>query len=169
MPHPSTEILNMIDSPSTPAPTAMFTIRRVAGSIAGIAIFLAHVAASAAGAAGTDTAQASEKLSCESQPSGYDAQVMQCPLIATASPQRLRFKTNFSGSHDDTSVSMTATLNNAPLPCDKDSRMSLMGEDGDVSLHCNFSLAEKPGTKHVLRIRATWSHAQYTDFVFTRE
>ena len=59
---------------------------------------------------------------------------------------------------------MTATLNEAPLVCENGSKTSLMGEDGDVSLECKFSIAGKAGTRQVLKVKLLWSHAQYTDF-----
>ena len=34
------------------------------------------------------------------------------------------------------------------------------------SLDCGFVLAEKPGTQKVLRVNATWIHAQYLGFEF---
>ncbi len=92
--------------------------------------------------------------------------LIQCQIAASATPQRLRFKVNFSGGHDDTMAFMTPSLDDAPLDCDKGSKISLMGEDGDVSLDCRFSMAEKPGTKKVLRVKVLWSHAQYVDFEF---
>ena len=63
-------------------------------------------------------------------------------------------------------ASITPSLDDVPLACDKGSKISLMGEDGDVSLDCRFSMAEKPGTKKVLRVKVSWSHAQYVDFEF---
>jgi hypothetical protein len=61
---------------------------------------------------------------------------------------------------------MKATLNGAPLACEKGSKARLEGEDGDISLECRFSIVEKAGTKHVLGVALSWYHAQYTDFEF---
>lgn len=155
----------MFGLPSSLKYPAMRVERHLNVLIAGLALSLAHVVA---GAAGVGAAPAVEQLTCAPQETGYDSLVVECPLSGTATPQRLRFKANFSGSHDDTMVSMATTLDEAPLVCDKDSKISLMGEDGDVSLHCDFSLAANPGTKNVLRVKVTWSHAQYTDFEFSR-
>ena len=58
------------------------------------------------------------------------------------------------------------SLDDAALDCDKGSKISLMGEDCDVSLDCRFSMTKKPGTKKVLRVKVSWSHAQYVDFEF---
>ena len=61
-------------------------------------------------------------------------------------------------------ASMTLSLDGAPLACEQGSKTQLMGEDGDVSLECRFSLADAAGTKRVLKVLLRWSHAQYTDF-----
>lgn len=109
------------------------------------------------------TASSSAKPLCESQASGYDALLIQCPVGPSAAPQRMRFKVNFSGGHDDTMASMTASLDDAALACDKASKTRLMGEDGEVSLDCGFSTPGKPGAQ-ILRVKVTWSHAQYVGY-----
>ena len=114
-------------------------------------------------AADADTAKQG-KLHCESPSTPGDYRNIECPLNASGTPQRFRFKANFSGGHDDTMASMEATLDGSPLACEKGSKTSLQGEDGDVSLECRFSLKEKAGTKHVFAAALTWRHAQYTDF-----
>jgi len=116
-----------------------------------------------AAAADADTAKQGE-LHCESPSTPGDYRNIECPLNASGTPQRFRFKANFSGGHDDTMASMEATLDGSPLACEKGSKTSLQGEDGDVSLECRFSLKEKAGTKHVFAAALTWRHAQYTDF-----
>lgn len=118
---------------------------------------------------GIDSAHAQERLHCESRAPGGDTRDIECPLNPTGTRQRFGFKTNFSGGHDDTTASMTATLDGLPLACEEGSKTSLMGEDGDVSLKCNFSVTGKPGTKLILRVTLSWRHAQYTDFEFYSE
>ena len=113
-------------------------------------------------AAGPATAQG--KPPCESQPPGYDSHEVKCALSATGAAQRFRFKANFSGSHDDTTASITAVLDGAPLTCQKGSKTSTEGEDGEISLDCRFSIAGQPGTKRVLSVTVRWRHAQYADF-----
>jgi hypothetical protein len=127
-----------------------------------IVLILQEVAA----AAGIDAIPAQGGLHCESQGSAGDTRDIKCPLNASGATQRFRFKANFSGGHDDTTASMTATLNGMPLACEKDSKTSLMGEDGDVSLECKFSIKEKADTTHVLKVTLSWCHAWYTDFEF---
>jgi hypothetical protein len=122
-----------------------------------------------AAAGGMDSAHAQERLHCESHALAGDTRDIECPLYASGTNQRFGFKTNFSGGHDDTTASMTATLNGLPLACEDGSKTSLMSEDGDVSLKCKFSVTEKAGTQLVLKVKVSWRHAQYTDFEFYSE
>jgi hypothetical protein len=101
---------------------------------------------------------------CEARPQGNDALQVTCPLGRSASVQRFRFTANFSGGHDDTTASMTPTLDGASLACEPGSKTSLIGEDGDVSVDCAFTVGEAPGTTRVLQVLLKWRHAQYTDF-----
>ncbi|MGQ0698022.1 MAG: hypothetical protein ACT4PZ_07240 [Panacagrimonas sp.] len=117
-------------------------------------------------AAETSPAPGLGKLPCDWQPPVGDRLDVSCPLEASGTTQRFRFKANFSGGHDDTMASMTPALDGSPLVCDEGSKTDLFGEDGDVSLECRFSMTEKAGTKHVLGVKLKWSHAQYTDFQF---
>jgi len=101
-------------------------------------------------------------LPCEAQASPGDLRNFSCPLKAATAARRYRFKAEFSGGHDDTMASMALNLDGAPLACDEGSKTQLMGEDGDVSLECRFSIPETAGA-HVLKVVLKWSHAQYTD------
>ena len=114
-------------------------------------------------AAGANPAAAQTKPPCESPAPGYDSQVVKCTL-ASGTAKRYRFKANFSGSHDDTTASMTTTLDGAPLACDKGSKTDLMGEDGEVSLECRFSIAGEGSATRLLSVTLSWRHAQYKDF-----
>jgi hypothetical protein len=109
-------------------------------------------------------AAAASKLQCEAQTPGGDLRSITCPLNAAAAPRRLRFKVDFSGGHDDTMASMTLSLDGQALACEPGSKTQLMGEDGDVSLECRFSVPAGADTRRVLRASVKWSHAQYTDF-----
>ncbi len=101
-------------------------------------------------------------VQCEAQASPGDLRNIACPLKASTTPRRYRFKADFSGGHDDTMASMALSLDGAPLACDEGSKTSLMGEDGDVSLECRFSVPQAAGAP-VLKVVVKWSHAQYTD------
>jgi hypothetical protein len=113
-----------------------------------------------------DAANAEPKSYCESISTGGETRDVECPLNASGATQRFTFRTNFSGGHDDTTASMTATLDGLPLTCEEGSKTILMGEDGDVSLECKFSVRAKAGTRLVLTVTLSWRHAQYSDFEF---
>jgi len=119
-------------------------------------------------AAASGSAAAQGKAGCDSQ-AAYDTLDIKCPLSASGAVQRFRFRVYFSGSHDDTTASLTTTLDGAPLACEKGSKTSLAGEDGEVSLECRFSNTGKSGTKQLLGVTISWRHAQYKDFEFERD
>jgi hypothetical protein len=112
----------------------------------------------------TTTAAGSNKQRCESSSPGGDFRDISCPLDVASAPRRFRFKVDFSGGHDDTMASMALSIDGAPLECGQGSKTQLMGEDGDVSLECRFSIANPAGARPVLRVLLKWSHAQYTAF-----
>jgi hypothetical protein len=115
-------------------------------------------------AAGTEAATPKGQQQCDSRTNGGDHWDVKCPLNASGTAQHFRFKVNFSGGHDDTKANMAPTLDGSPLECEKGSKTSLFGEDGDVSLECRFSITEKAGTQRVFGVTILWSHAQFTDF-----
>ena len=132
--------------------------------IGAVALWIVSMLQGVAIAAGTDSAPAREKPQCEQRLPGYGTQEIECHLNPSEAPQRLRFTANFSGSHDDTTASMEVTFNGSPLACEDGSKTSLAGEDGDVSLECRFSVAEKPEAKQILMVALRWRHAEYTSF-----
>jgi hypothetical protein len=125
--------------------------------------------ATLAAAAETATPEGGQSLACDMQPAGVDQMDFKCPFVATGEAQRLRFRADFVGSHDDTSGSITAQLNGAPLVCDEGSATQLTGEFGEVSLDCRFQVEEKAGTKLLLGVAMKWFHAQYTNADFRLE
>ncbi len=132
--------------------------------IRSIAVMMVAALQGLAAASGFESASAQERLTCESQAPGEDKRDIKCGLHASGITQHFHFKANFSGGHDDTLASMTATVDGLPLACDKGSKTRLMGEDGDVSLECKFSINEKAGTELVLSVAVSWRHAQYQNF-----
>jgi hypothetical protein len=116
-----------------------------------------------------ESVQAADKLPCESQARPGDKLNIACPLAVSGTTQRFRFKADFSGSHDDTIASMTATLGEIPLVCEKGSKTRTMGEDGDVSLECVFAVDKSAGARIVLKVDLAWSHAQYEGFEVVAE
>lgn len=81
-----------------------------------------------------------------------------CPLEAAA-PRRWRFAADFSGSHDDTELSLTPTLDGKPLACEPGSKTESNGEDGEVMLECRIALP--PSAGGALRMQLRWYHATY--------
>ena len=112
-------------------------------------------------AVGAGTACAAEVLACETQSVAWDRREYRCPLTANSNPRQLRFKADFAGSHDDTDVSMTLTLDGVPVACSKGSKTSLYGEDGDVSLECYLAVDGTAGTKRMLGAAVRFRHAQF--------
>jgi hypothetical protein len=104
---------------------------------------------------------AAEVLTCDTQSAGWDRHEYRCPLTANGTEQRLRFKADFSGGHDDTEASIAFTLDGAPLACSQGSKTNLFGEDGDISLECNLSVTGPPGTKRMLGATVKFSHAEF--------
>jgi hypothetical protein len=131
---------------------------------AALALSAVHVLAAAPG----DVAPASaDPAPCTaSNPTGGDIRIVTCTLPA-GRPHR--FSARFGGGHDDTSASLSATLDGQPTTCDADSKMRLFGEDGDVALHCRITAAGDAAALHTLVVTVFWSHAQYRDFAFHPE
>ena len=129
------------------------------------AVALATLPACAAAGAPEPTPVAAPGCT-EVNPSGGDIRVVTCRFPA-GHPHRLTAR--FGGGHDDTSASLAATLDGESTPCDTGSKMSLFGEDGDVSLHCRIAAPGDASRVHVLVVTVLWSHAQYRDVVFAME
>jgi hypothetical protein len=98
-----------------------------------------------------------------------DSRDITCVVAGTAADQRLVFRVKFLGSHDDTILSMTASLDGKPLDCDPGSRMSSRFEDGDISLECRFQVKAGAAAKQVLQMRVVWTHAQYAEHELTAQ
>src|SRR5947208_3152181 len=75
-------------------------------------------------------------VSCDSKTQPGDRLDVSCPLPASAEPKRFRFTANFAGGHDDTMAQLVAGLDDQHLTCEPGSKVSLMAEDGEVSLFC---------------------------------
>ncbi len=110
-----------------------------------------------------------KRLTCEAPATPGDIRDIKCNVNGAGMPVRYRFTITFLGGHDDTTASLKASEDGSPLVCGKDSKTSLLGEDGEVSLFCNLSLKHDPGTSHVIAFSVVWSHAQYKDFELTAE
>ena len=107
-------------------------------------------------------------LTCESKALPGDRLDISCPLPTKSDPQRYRFTANFTGGHDDTMAQLVAGLDDQHLTCEPGSKVSLMAEDGDVSLFCLFT-SPASQSPHEFQLELSWSHAQYLNFTVTPE
>jgi hypothetical protein len=106
-------------------------------------------------------AYAEDAFACETQSVNVKKREYRCPLTANGLKQQISFKANFSGSHDDTQLSINLNLDGLPVSCSKSSKTWLNGEDGDVSLECIFALDGEKGTKKMLRATVNIYHAEF--------
>lgn len=106
---------------------------------------------------------------CESTTPRNERREVACTLGTDWASRPLRFEARFSGSHDDTTLSLAATLDGRPLACGPGSKTASEYEDGDISLSCRFTLPDSSAKPPVLRVLLSWYHAQYTDFTLVAE
>lgn len=92
-----------------------------------------------------------------------------CTLPAGATPQRFSFRAMFTGGHDDTSASIAPELDGQPFACGDGSKLSLFGEDGNVSVFCQFDRSALPAAGARLKVLIKWSHAEFADYEFSGE
>lgn len=118
--------------------------------------------------ASNDTIAATE-LACEGKPQGGELINFSCPLVSSGTPQRYSLKATFTGSHDDTKLSMAPTINGETVTCDEGGKTSSMYEDGDITLECKFGVTALAGTQRVLTIRLKFYHAQLETLDFVSE
>ncbi len=107
--------------------------------------------------------------SCQAPAAAGDSRDITCAIAASGRPQRFRFTVSFLGGHDDTRASIQPALDGVPIDCAPGSKTSLFGEDGEVSLHCDFSVQDNAGKTHVVAMAVLWSHAQYKDFALVAQ
>jgi hypothetical protein len=134
-----------------------------------IALISSFVLPGLAMAPGIDSAHAQDRLPCVPHAPAGVVESVECLIDSTGTTQRFSFKINFSGGHDDTTASMTASLDGLPLICEEGSKTTIEGEFGDVSLECRFAVTGKPGEKRILKFSPSWRHAEYSDFVFSQD
>lgn len=106
-------------------------------------------------------AHAGAEPECRIEAQSRDSKTVLCVIAHADSPQPLEFVVKFSGSHDDTELSLQPTLDNQPLGCDAGSKLASEFEDGDIALNCRFAVSGKVGGKAQFRARVRWYHADY--------
>lgn len=107
------------------------------------------------------SAYAENVLACDTQSVNFKKREYRCALTANGRDQQIQFKADFSGSHDDTQLSMNFSMDGLPVSCSKSSKTWLNGEDGDVSLECNFVLNGAAGTQRMLHATVNFYHAEF--------
>jgi hypothetical protein len=106
---------------------------------------------------------------CSERSTAFGKQEFQCQLPKTGFAGKFRFKVNFSGGHDDTSGRIEPSIDDAPLACDEGSKMFLSQEDGNVSLWCDFSVADPLQGNGIFRAVVWWGHAEYVNYEFVAQ
>ncbi len=105
-------------------------------------------------------ASAAEPARCIATSVPTDSQDVGCTIDPAMDGRPLRFLAVFGGSHDDTRITLTATLDDQPLTCDSRSKTSLFAEDGEVRLDCGFRAGRVSTAGQVLKVALTVHHAQ---------
>jgi hypothetical protein len=123
----------------------------------------AMAAESTAAPAAANPSATRQPLRCEPPRLAWDRMSVLCHLDP-AEVRRVRFRIHLTGSHDDTNASMEVAIGDAPVACDAGSKTSTEGEDGDVTLDCQFNVSGKQGAATTLRALARWFHAQFVGF-----
>ena len=106
---------------------------------------------------------------CASTAGGGGSRQVECRLERPEKAASYRFLARFSGGHDDTVASLEAALDGAAEACGPGSKTYLVGEDGDVSLHCTIAPVDRAGAPRVLRVVVRWSHAEFGGFEWVPE
>ena len=107
------------------------------------------------------SALAAIPVRCEEEAINPERTEVRCTLASDQATRRYRLEVRFSGSHDDTSASLSATLNGIPLSCGPNSKTKLFGDDGEVSLWCDFEVGASGEPSHRLEGVIAYRHAQY--------
>lgn len=105
---------------------------------------------------------ANTSASCQAE-ARHDRVEVRCPWPTGA--KHLRFEADLTGSHDDTSASLAATLDGTPLRCEPGSKTTIDGQDdGDVTMSCALSAPSAANGPAQLHFLLRWYHARYGGF-----
>jgi hypothetical protein len=111
--------------------------------------------------ASTAAAAATSAPSCQTVTLNDEEGEAVCTLPASTTVREVRFKARFLGSHDDSEVSLRLTkLNDLPVACSADSKITSRFEDGEVTLDCGFTV---PATQSEgrLSVKISLHHLQF--------
>lgn len=100
---------------------------------------------------------------CHTEQARHDRVELRCPWPANT--PGLRLEAHFSGSHDDTTATLAATLDGAPVACAAGSKTAIDGQDeGDVTLSCQLGAPPVGAGMQALRFELRWHHARFTGY-----
>ncbi|MCQ9375607.1 hypothetical protein NMQ14_15245 [Methyloversatilis sp. XJ19-13] len=107
------------------------------------------------------SAHAGGEPECRIEAQTRDSKTVVCMIPYADVTQPFEFVVKFSGSHDDTELSLQPALDDQALACDAGSKLVSEFEDGDITLKCRFAVSGKGGGKAQFRARVHWHHADY--------
>lgn len=122
-------------------------------TVGGIAILAAAAASSA------EPTFIDRSALCKAIESSEDEKVVECRL--PSGRRSFQFRADFSGSHDDTKLSMELVLDDKAVVCGQDSKPASRFEDGEIRLTCNLAIADDRSNARTLRATIRWTHAQH--------
>lgn len=140
-------------------------MRSIALLLLSLSAPFAHAAEAPAAATGVSI----KASACQETDRMMDWREISCAIPADAKLARFHFRAMFTGGHDDTAASIAPELNGQPFACGEGSKLSLFGEDGNVSVHCQFTRTALAGAANRLKVLIKWSHAEFADYEFTAE
>ncbi|RZI60851.1 MAG: hypothetical protein EOP37_10205 [Rubrivivax sp.] len=105
--------------------------------------------------------------SCAETDRMMDWREITCTVPSGVAPKRFSFRAMLTGGHDDTSASIAPELDGRPFACGEGSKLSLFGEDGNVSVFCQFDRSALPAAGAKLKVLIKWSHAEFADYEFS--
>jgi len=63
-------------------------------------------------------------------------------------------------------ASLALRLDGASQNCEEGRKTRLVGEDGEVTLVCLFSIPGRNAKRHLFESIISWTHAQYVSYAF---
>lgn len=146
-----------------PAPRSAF---RMGAAVLSMAIVLSTGLAMPSGvsAATTTSTTSTTDVPCNQALHNWKTRLVECRLPPAASDIRYRLSVVFTGSHDDTSLSLAASLDGRELACEPGSKTRSDFEDGTVVLSCGFALTAPGTTETLLEATVKFNHADYESF-----
>lgn len=125
---------------------------------------LAILLSVSAHAAGAPECKAREP---ETRPRSGELMFIACDLPAAEAGPSYRLKITFEGSHDDTTIYLSAKLDGKEFACRHGSKTESEYEDGGVTMSCVLPRGEAKGAAFEATLK--WYHAQYAGYAVAGE